>query len=71
MIQTKRLWLEKLLREKSLTHQKVADMSNIDRSYFTQIVNGSRRPSPEVAKRIAVALGFKAQWYRLLDDSVD
>lgn len=71
MIQKKRLWLEKLLREKSLTHQKVADMSNIDRSYFTQIVNGSRRPSPEVAKRIAVALGFKAQWYRLLDDSVD
>lgn len=65
----KRKWLEKFL--KGTTHQKVANEANIDRSYFTQIVNGQRSPSPNVARRIAKVLGFSDEWYRLLEkDSV-
>ena len=30
----------------------------IDRSYMTHIVNGRKKPSPEMAKRIGLLLGF-------------
>lgn len=55
----KRVWLENILQQRSLTHQEVADLAKIDRSYFTQIVNGVRRPSPDVAQRIGKVLKFK------------
>lgn len=54
----KRQWLEDLLQSKSLTHQKVADMVSVDRVYITQIINGNRRPSPEVAQKLGKALKF-------------
>lgn len=54
----KRIWLEEILQKKKLTHQEVADLAQIERSYFTQIVNGTRRPSPDVAQRIAKELNF-------------
>ena len=31
------------------------------------VETGERRPSPEVAKRIADVLGFGNEWYRLLE----
>ena len=31
---------------------------DIDRSYMTHIVNGRKKPSPEMAKRIGLLLGF-------------
>ena len=31
------------------------------------VETGERRPSPEVAKRIADVLGFGSEWYRLLE----
>ena len=61
----KRKWLQNLLN--GLTHQEVADAAQIDRSYFTQIVNGKRSPSPQVAQKIAKVLGFADKWYRLLE----
>lgn len=54
----KRVWLEQVLRDKKLTHQEAANSIGIERSYFTQIVNGHRRPSPEIAQKIGQALGF-------------
>lgn len=54
----RRYWLEKILKKKKLTHQAVAEMVEVDRSYFTQIVGGVRRPSPELAQRIGNVLGF-------------
>lgn len=54
----KRQWLEELLQTQGLTHQRVADMISVDRAYITQIVNGTRRPSPEVAQRFGKALKF-------------
>ncbi|WP_040683190.1 helix-turn-helix domain-containing protein [Thermosinus carboxydivorans] len=54
----KRVWLERVLQNKKMTHQEAANLIGIERSYFTQIVNGRRRPSPEVAQKIGQALGF-------------
>ena len=54
----KRIWLEELLQKKGFTHQKVADMVSVDRAYITQIINGTRRPSPEVAQRLGKKLKF-------------
>ncbi|MBP2657266.1 MAG: family transcriptional regulator [Firmicutes bacterium] len=54
----KRNWLEEILRKKKLTHQHAANIIGIERSYFTQIVGGKRRPSPDVAQKIGQALGF-------------
>lgn len=54
----KREWLEEILQKRSLTHKEVADRVKIDRAYFTQIVNGVRRPSPDVAQRIGKLLKF-------------
>lgn len=54
----KRHWLEKILQDLQITHQEAADKAGIERSYFTQIVNGSRRPSPDVAQKIGTTLGF-------------
>jgi len=52
----KREWLIKLRSEK--TQQFVAEKAGINRSYYTQIENGIRTPSVEVAKKIAEVLNF-------------
>lgn len=63
----KRVWLQTLLNKKNLRHSDVAEKSNISRAYFSQILAGNRRPSPEAAKRIAHTLGIESEWYRLLE----
>ncbi|GIM46996.1 putative HTH-type transcriptional regulator YqaF [Collibacillus ludicampi] len=55
----KRTWLTTARTERNLTHQELADMAGISRSYYTQIESGLRNPSVEVAKKIADVLGFK------------
>ncbi|MBM7578188.1 helix-turn-helix domain-containing protein [Jeotgalibacillus terrae] len=54
----KREWLIELRKAKELTQQKVADQSFIDRSYYSQLENGVRDPSPSVAENIAKVLNF-------------
>lgn len=51
-------WLKKLRLEKKLTQQNVADRSEIERSYYTMIEKGNRTPSVQVAKTIALVIGF-------------
>nr|WP_054028115.1 helix-turn-helix transcriptional regulator [Bacillus sp. FJAT-28004] len=61
-----RRWL-KLAREKAnLTHEKIADDAGISRSYYTNIENGSKTPSVEVAKSIANVLTIK--WELFFED---
>jgi len=59
----KREWLIKILNDKQLTHQEAAEQSGIERPYFTQIVNGVRRPSPDKAQKIAKALSFDCYFF--------
>lgn len=54
-----RVWLKGIREKANLTHEKVADDAGISRSYYTNIENGSKTPSVEVAKSIANVLLFK------------
>ena len=47
--------------------RQVADAAGISESMYCLIESGKRRPSPEVAKRIAEILDFK--WTRFFDDT--
>jgi putative transcriptional regulator len=62
------LELKKHRITKELTQQEVADKVNISRVAYTNIENGVRRPSPEVAMRIAEALGF--DWTRFYTEEM-
>ncbi|RIW29041.1 helix-turn-helix domain-containing protein [Bacillus salacetis] len=48
-----REWLKQLREEKGLTQESVAAGSFINRAYYSQIENGVRNPSYEVAAKIA------------------
>lgn len=58
-----RNWLIKLRKNKELTQEYVASRAFIDRAYYTQIENGNRNPSINVAKRIAEILNFSPSFF--------
>lgn len=60
-------WLTEMRVKGNLSQIEVAKKCAISRQYYNFIENGLRRPSPEVAKRIADVLGFGSEWYRLLE----
>lgn len=62
-----RLDLRNIRKKKSLSQRAVAEQAGISQNHFSNIEIGVRRPSPDVAKRIAATLGFPDEWYRLLD----
>lgn len=51
-------YIENGLEEKGYTKSQVAFILNVDRSYLTHIAKGERVPSVDMAKRIAILLGF-------------
>ncbi len=60
-------WLKKLRLQKNKTQKTVAEETGITDAFYSMIEKGNRRPSPQVAKRIADILGFSDEWYRLLE----
>lgn len=52
------MYIERGLKEKCFTKCQVAKILDVDRSYLTHIVKGARVPSVDMAKRIAILLGF-------------
>lgn len=50
--------IEKGLKEKQFSKNQAAQILGVDRSYLTHIVKGDKTPAPEMAKRIALLLGF-------------
>ena len=50
--------IEKGLKERHLNKSQAAVILDIDRSYMTHIVNGRKKPTPEMAKRIGLLLDF-------------
>lgn len=56
--------VEKVLKEKrtalGLTQDDVAEQAKITRPYYSQIEAGNKRPSPDVAKKIAAI--FQIDW---------
>jgi putative transcriptional regulator len=64
-----REWLKILRENKKMTQEYVANKAEMSRQHYGFIENGNRRPSPQVAKRIADTLGFSDEWYRLLEET--
>ena len=62
-------FLKKLRLLKDKKQQDVANAAGITAAYYSMIETGERRPSPEVAKKIATVLGFENEWYKLLEKS--
>lgn len=58
-------------RAANLTQQQLADLINIDRSYYAHIERGARRPSLVVALKIAQVLGKKVEDIFLPSDVAD
>ena len=50
--------IENGLLERKLNKNQAAQILGVDRSYFTYLINGRKTPSPEMAKRIGLLLGF-------------
>lgn len=54
-----RHWLKGIRIAKGIKQEEVADSSGISRGYYANIERGEKTPSVEVAKKIAVYLGFE------------
>ncbi len=59
-------WLKQHRENKKFTQEQVANISQVSRAYYTNIERGNKRPTPEVAMRIAAALDF--DWTRFYED---
>ncbi|AIF44515.1 XRE family transcriptional regulator [Virgibacillus sp. SK37] len=55
-----REWLKKMRIAKGLTQEDVASKAFINRAFYSQIENGKRKPSFDVARNIANVLGFSS-----------
>ena len=53
-----RNWLRNKRLEKKLTQSEIAEMAGVDVTMISKIELGERRPSVEVAKKIAAVLSF-------------
>ena len=61
--------LKGIRREKGLSGAGLSALVGISQQHYNYIENGKRRPSVEVAKRIAAVLGF--DWTRFYEDSAE
>jgi transcriptional regulator with XRE-family HTH domain len=55
--------LKKLLYDKRLTHQNLADMLGVNRPMITRWITGGRYPSFVSVKKIADALGVSVEYF--------
>lgn len=58
--------LVEIRRKKGLKQEEVARIVGMSRAGYSNIETGKRRPSVDVARKIAAALGF--EWTRFYDD---
>lgn len=59
-------WLKDARIKAGLTQDDVAKKAAIVRGSYANIENGERRPSVDIAKRIAAALGF--EWTKFFEE---
>ncbi|HOV69029.1 MAG TPA: helix-turn-helix transcriptional regulator [Clostridia bacterium] len=58
--------LKTLRLNRGFSQRQIATILDISESYYCLIENGERRPSVEVAKRIAAVLGF--DWQKFYEE---
>ena len=61
-----RQWLKEARDEQGVSQKYVSDKVKIAQPYYHQIESGERRPSVEVAKRIAATLGV--DWTKFFEE---
>ena len=61
-----RIWLKNIRKGLHMTQYSVAAMAGIKRPYYSFIESGKRRPSPQVAQKIAQIMHF--DWTRFFID---
>ncbi len=61
-----RTWLQSERSAANKTQEDVANAAGIKRPYYSQIESGVRRPSVDVAKKIAGFIGF--DWVLFFDN---
>ena len=61
-------WLKEIRDTLQMTQAEIAEKAGVQRAYYAMIEIGIRRPSPEVAMRIAGALGF--DWTRFYTEEI-
>ena len=66
ILEIKRLWLIEARKNKNISRFDLAKSTGVNHTYIEKIENGKRRPSPEVAQKIAVVLGF--DWTLFFED---
>lgn len=59
-------WLKEVRKGKEMTGAEVAEAVGVTQQFYSFIENGRRRPSVDVAKRIAAVLGF--EWTRFFEE---
>lgn len=64
----KRTYLIQKRLNTNFSQSDIANLVGISRQYYNSIENGLRRPSPEIAKKIANCLNFKDEWYKLSEN---
>lgn len=61
----RRNWLIEKRKEMNLLQKDVAAVAGISVQYYSRVEKGERRPSPDVAKKVAGYLGFP--WTRFYE----
>lgn len=61
-----RVWLKDIRKGLHMTQYRIADMVGIKRPYYSFIESGKRRPSPQIAQKIAQIMHF--DWTRFFVD---
>jgi len=61
-----RKWLRAIRENNGLSQKEVAGSTDITVQHYNYIENGERRPSPEIARKIAAVLGF--EWTRFYEE---
>ncbi len=60
------MFLEEARKQKNKSQEEIAKEVGISRAGYSNIENGKRKPSVQVAKKIADVLGF--DWTRFYED---
>lgn len=57
-LEEKRDWLIQKRKEKNLDQKHISEMVGVTQQFYNYIENGKRRPSPEIAQKLAEILDF-------------
>ncbi len=63
----KRVWLINYRKNKKMSQEELACKCDVKQMTISSIENGTRRPSPELAKKIAIVLDF--DWTKFYEEN--